>query len=132
MMSAETKTTTEAAAAANAAEAAMPEDTEDKERDVRNAQDAPGRPETGAAPARAPRSLQGRVVRLSGDKTITVLIERKIKHPLYKKYVRRSTKVHAHDEDNRCQPGDTVIVQACRPLSKLKCWRLVEVVGKAA
>ena len=66
------------------------------------------------------------------DKTITVLIERKIKHPLYKKYIRRSTKVHAHDEQNQCQPGDTVIIQSCRPLSKLKSWRLVEVVGKVA
>ena len=81
---------------------------------------------------RAPHSLQGSVVRAGGDKTITVRIERRIKHPLYKKYIRRSTKVHAHDEDNQCQPGDTVVIQSCRPLSKLKCWRLVEVVGKAA
>ena len=81
---------------------------------------------------RAPHSLQGSVVRAGGDKTITVLIERKIKHPLYKKYIRRSTKVHAHDEDNACQPGDTVVIQSCRPLSKLKRWRLVEVVGKVA
>jgi len=84
------------------------------------------------APARTPHSLQGKVARISGDKTITVLIERKIKHPLYKKYVRRSTKVHAHDEDNQCKAGDTVVIQSCRPLSKTKHWRLVEVVGQAA
>lgn len=87
---------------------------------------------TAAASARAPHSLQGKVARISGDKTITVLIERKIKHPLYKKYVRRSTKVHAHDENNECKAGDTVLIQACRPLSKTKHWRLLEVVGKAA
>lgn len=87
---------------------------------------------TAAAPARTPHSLQGKVARISGDKTITVLIERKIKHPLYKKYVRRSTKVHAHDEDNQCKAGDTVVIQSCRPLSKTKHWRLVEVVGQAA
>ena len=81
---------------------------------------------------RAPHSLQGSVLKAGRDKTITVLIERKIKHPLYKKYIRRSTKVHAHDEKNECQPGDTVVIESCRPLSKLKSWRLVEVVGKAA
>ena len=81
---------------------------------------------------RVPNSLQGDVVSAAADKTITVLVERKIKHPLYKKYIRRSTKVHAHDEDNRCQTGDTVIIKSCRPLSKLKSWRLVEVVSKAA
>ena len=81
---------------------------------------------------RAPHSLQGSVLKAGRDKTITVLIERKIKHPLYKKYIRRSTKLHAHDENNQCQPGDTVIIQSCRPLSKLKNWRLVEVVSKAA
>lgn len=92
------------------------------------------KPETPEVSARrrAPHSLQGSVVKAGRDKTITVLIERKIKHPLYKKYIRRSTKVHAHDESNQCQPGDTVIIQSCRPLSKLKSWRLVEVVGKTA
>ena len=81
---------------------------------------------------RIPHSLQGSVIKAGRDKTITVLIERKIKHPLYKKYIRRSTKVHAHDENNECRPGDTVVIQSCRPLSKLKSWRLVEVVGKVA
>ncbi len=103
------------------------------------AQDAPTAPEAEteitaasappAPPKRVPNSLQGSVLKAGRDKTITVLVERKIKHPLYKKYIRRSTKVHAHDEDNRCRPGDTVIIQSCRPLSKLKHWRLVEVLG---
>jgi len=85
------------------------------------------------APARkrAAHSLQGNVVSAAMDKTITVLIERKIKHPLYKKYIRRSTKVHAHDENNECRQGDIVVIETCRPLSKLKSWRLVEVITRA-
>ena len=59
------------------------------------------------------------------------MVERKVKHPLYKKYIRRSTKLHAHDENNECNPGDTVRIEACRPISKTKCWRLVEVVTRA-
>ena len=66
------------------------------------------------------------------DKTVTVLIERQVKHPLYGKYIRRSTKVHAHDESNECQAGDLVTVEQCRPLSKSKTWRLVKVVEKAS
>lgn len=89
-------------------------------------------PQEAHAKSRAGHSLQGNVVKASSDKTITVLIERKIKHPLYKKYIRRSTKVHAHDEKNECQAGDTVVIQSCRPLSKLKSWRLVEVISKTA
>ncbi len=77
------------------------------------------------------RSVQGSVVSAAMDKTITVLIERKIKHPLYKKYIRRSTKLHAHDENNECHAGDTVVIESCRPLSKSKNWRLVEVVDRA-
>ena len=65
------------------------------------------------------------------DKTITVLVERKVKHPLYKKYIRRSTKLHVHDENNECRTGDRVRVEACRPISKSKCWRLVEIVTRA-
>ena len=83
------------------------------------------------AESRAARSLQGSVVSGGRDKTVTVLVERKIKHPLYKKYVRRSTKLHAHDENNECALGDLVIIESCRPLSKLKHWRLVEVVRRA-
>ena len=77
------------------------------------------------------RQVQGSVVSSAMDKTITVLVERKIKHPIYKKYIRRSTKLHAHDEQNECQIGDTVRIEACRPLSKSKSWRLVEIVSKA-
>ncbi len=77
------------------------------------------------------RVLQGRVISDKMDKTVTVLVERKVKHPLYGKFIRRSTKVHAHDETNECGIGDTVMVEQCRPLSKSKTWRLVKVVNKA-
>ncbi len=78
------------------------------------------------------RTLTGRVVSDKMDKTITVLIERQVKHPLYGKFIKRSTKVHAHDESNECRAGDTVVVEQCRPLSKSKTWRLVQVVEKAS
>ncbi len=77
------------------------------------------------------RTLTGQVVSDKMDKTITVKIERLVKHPLYGKFIRRSTKVHAHDEKNECNMGDTVTVVECRPLSKSKSWQLVEVVDKA-
>ena len=77
------------------------------------------------------RTLTGRVVSNAMHKTITVLVERRVRHPLYGKFIRRSTKIHAHDEDNACGLGDWVIVEQCRPLSKTKAWRLVEVVEKA-
>lgn len=77
------------------------------------------------------RVLQGRVTSDKMDKTVTVMIERKVKHPLYGKFIRRSTKVHAHDEANECGIGDTVLVEQCRPLSKSKTWRLVKIVNKA-
>ncbi|MDH5231270.1 MAG: 30S ribosomal protein S17 [Gammaproteobacteria bacterium] len=77
------------------------------------------------------RTMQGRVVSNKMDKTITVLVERKVPHPVYGKYVKRSTKLHAHDENNVCQEGDVVTVKQTRPLSKSKCWALVEVVEKA-
>ena len=64
------------------------------------------------------------------DKTITVSVERKVKHPLYGKFVKKSTKFHAHDEKNECSIGDTVCIMETRPLSKLKRWRLVEIVEK--
>lgn len=73
------------------------------------------------------RTLVGRVVSSRMDKTVTVVIPRRIKHPLYKKYITRTTKVHAHDEDNQCREGDTVAIEQCRPLSKTKAWRLVKV-----
>ncbi len=80
----------------------------------------------------AKRQIEGNVVSAANDKSITVLVERKVKHPLYKKYIRRSTRLHAHDENNECKAGDTVRIEACRPVSKTKCWRLVAVVARAA
>lgn len=77
------------------------------------------------------RTLTGRVVSDKMDKTITVVVERKVKHPLYKKYVRRSTRFHAHDENNECNMGDVVIIEQCRPIAKSKSWRLVQVVEQA-
>ena len=79
----------------------------------------------------ANRALTGRVVSNAMDKTVTVLVERRVKHPLYGKFIRRSTKVHAHDEANECNQGDVVTVEQCRPLSKTKTWRLVKVVERA-
>ncbi|MED5407390.1 MAG: 30S ribosomal protein S17 [Pseudomonadota bacterium] len=76
------------------------------------------------------RSLQGSVLSTGMDKTITVQVVRQLKHPLYKKYIRRSTKLHAHDEQNECKEGDKVIIEECRPLSKNKSWRLVRVLGR--
>jgi small subunit ribosomal protein S17 len=64
------------------------------------------------------------------DKTITVAVERKVKHPIYGKFVKKTTKFHAHDEKNECSVGDKVTIMETRPLSKTKRWRLVEVVEK--
>ena len=77
------------------------------------------------------RTLQGRVLSNKMDKSITVAIERKVKHPLYGKYLKRTTKIHAHAETNQCNEGDFVPIRECRPLSKTKSWTLVEVVTKA-
>ncbi|MDR1973350.1 MAG: 30S ribosomal protein S17 [Bacteroidales bacterium] len=65
------------------------------------------------------------------QKTITVMVERKTKHPIYGKFVKKSTKFKAHDEENQCNPGDTVRIMETRPLSKDKCWRLVEIIERA-
>ena len=73
------------------------------------------------------RTVTGRVVSDRMNKSITVLIERKEKHPLYGKYIRRSTKLHAHDEENQAKTGDLVAIVECRPISKTKNWRLEEV-----
>ena len=78
------------------------------------------------------RTLVGRVVSNKMDKTISVLIERKFKHPLFKKYVRKSSKFHVHDEENQCQIGDIVSIRQCRPLSRTKSWQLVEVLERPA
>jgi small subunit ribosomal protein S17 len=77
------------------------------------------------------RSVSGRVVSDKMDKTVAVVVERRVKHPLYKKYISRSTKLLAHDENNECGEGDTVLIEECRPLSKSKSWRLVRVLEKA-
>ena len=77
------------------------------------------------------RPLVGRVVSDRMSKTVTVLVERRVKHPLYKKYVRRSTRIHAHDETGDCHMGDTVSIVQCRPLSKTKSWRVHEVIARA-
>jgi len=77
------------------------------------------------------RSKMGRVISNKADKTVTVLLERQVKHPLYGKYIKRSSKINAHDEDNSCQEGDTVRIVECRPLSKRKSWRVVKIMGHA-
>ena len=77
------------------------------------------------------RVLQGRVTSDKTDKTVTVLIERRVMHPLYKKFITRSKKYHAHDETNDANKGDVVRIIETRPLSKLKRWRLAEVVERA-
>ncbi len=81
--------------------------------------------------AEVQRTVTGKVISSKMDKTATVLIERKVKHPIYGKYIRRSTKLHVHDADNVCQEGDTVTIQQCRPLSKTKSWQLVDIVGRS-
>ncbi len=78
------------------------------------------------------RTVTGRVISDKMDKSVTVLVERKVSHPIYGKYVKRSTKLHAHDESNECKMGDTVSIEECRPLSKTKSWRLVKVLERAS
>ena len=73
------------------------------------------------------RTLAGTVVSNKMDKTIVVHIERKVKHPVYGKFIKRSTRVHAHDAKNECQIGDEVLVKECRPISKTKTWELLEI-----
>ena len=77
------------------------------------------------------RSVQGKVVSDKMEKSFVVAIERKVKHPLYGKFIRRTTKLHVHDENNEAKLGDVVEIQECRPLSKTKSWTLVRVVEKA-
>ncbi|OAX57319.1 30S ribosomal protein S17 [Xanthomonas graminis] len=78
------------------------------------------------------RTVEGRVVSNKMDKTVTVLVERQVKHPLYGKYIKRSSKLHAHDADNACNEGDVVRVTEIAPLSKTKNWRVVEIVTRSA
>lgn len=77
------------------------------------------------------RTLQGKVVSDKMDKTVTVLIERKVKHPLYGKVISRSSKIHVHDEANQYGIGDIVIIEETRPLSKTKSWVVKEIVEKS-
>jgi small subunit ribosomal protein S17 len=78
------------------------------------------------------RTLTGKVVSDKMNKTITVLVERKVKHPLYGKIMVRSKRYHVHDENNEFHPGDMVVIEECRPLSKTKAWRVVKLMEKAA
>ncbi len=77
------------------------------------------------------RTLTGRVVSDKMNKTVTVLVERRVKHPLYGKIVTRSKKYHAHDEKNEFKEGDTVLIEECRPVAKTKAWRVARLIGKA-
>ena len=78
------------------------------------------------------RTLVGRVVSNRMDKSISVVVERLVEHPLYRKYVRKSSKLMAHDENNECNEGDKVAIEECRPISKSKSWRLQHVIERAA
>lgn len=81
---------------------------------------------------KALRTVEGRVVSNKMNKTVTVLVERQVKHALYGKYIRRSTKLHAHDADNTCNEGDVVRLREVAPMSKTKNWSVVEIVSRAA
>tara|TARA_R110002096_G_scaffold48658_1_gene128870 strand:- start:282 stop:548 length:267 start_codon:yes stop_codon:yes gene_type:complete len=74
------------------------------------------------------RTVQGKVVSNKMDKSIVVLTERRVKHPIYGKFMSKSSKIHAHDEDNKCTIGDVVTIKECRPISKTKSWTLVDVI----
>jgi small subunit ribosomal protein S17 len=81
---------------------------------------------------RSQSTFTGTVTSDKMNKSITVMITRRVKHPLYGKYINRSTKLHVHDETNECTMGDTVVIEQCRPISKTKSFRLVKVVEKAS
>ena len=81
---------------------------------------------------KAQRTIEGRVVSNKMDKTVTILVERQVKHALYGKYIKRSTKLHAHDADNTCNEGDVVRLREVAPMSKTKNWSVVEIVSRAA
>jgi len=80
---------------------------------------------------KAKRTVQGTVISNKMDKGITVMIERRVPHPMYGKYIRRSTKIHAHDANNECNEGDTVTISECRPISKTKSWTLDKIIERA-
>ena len=77
------------------------------------------------------RQLAGRVVSDKMQKTVTVLVERRVKHPLYGKFITRSSRFHAHDEARECKEGDLVLIEECRPIAKTKTWRVIQLVEKA-
>jgi len=83
------------------------------------------------ANAKVARTVVGRVVSDKMEKSAVVMVERKVRHALYGKYMRRSTKLSIHDENNECKTGDTVSIEECRPISKNKSWRLVKVLEQA-
>jgi small subunit ribosomal protein S17 len=85
--------------------------------------------ETGPAPEEI-RKVVGRIVSNKMDKTVTVAVERLVQHPVYGKFIRRTTKLLAHDEANACRQGDTVAIAECRPISKGKSWRVIEVIER--
>ena len=87
--------------------------------------------EAAAKPAANKRTLTGRVVSDKMAKTVTVLVERRVKHPLYGKFVTRTKKYHAHDENGEFHEGDMVEIEECRPLSKTKAWRVIKLLEKA-
>lgn len=87
--------------------------------------------ESKTAETKGQRTVVGRVVSDKMDKTVSVAIERLIKHPVYGKYIRRTTKLMAHDETNQCKTGDRVSISECRPIAKNKFWRVVDVVERA-
>jgi small subunit ribosomal protein S17 len=84
-----------------------------------------------SAVAKNKRILAGRVVSDKMDKTVTVLVEHRVKHPIYGKVITRSKKYHAHDEANQFKEGDSVLIEECRPLAKTKSWRVAKLVEKA-
>lgn len=81
--------------------------------------------------SKAQRSVVGRILSDKMDKTVTVEIKRMVRHPVYGKYIRRSTKLHVHDAENNGRAGDTVRIQECRPISRSKSWTLVEIVERS-
>ena len=87
--------------------------------------------ENRAAATKGGRQLTGRVVSDKMNKTVTVLVERRVTHPLYGKIVTRSKKYHAHDESNECKDGDLVTIEECRPISRSKSWRVAKLVVRA-
>ena len=86
----------------------------------------------GADTGSSKRQVQGIVTSNAGDKSATIMIERRIKHPVYGKFIKRSTKIRVHDEDNACNKGDTILIEECRPMSRTKSWKLVEIVEKSS